>query len=1038
MTSDATTPTASEPSPQDHLPTEDQAAPTDRPQQTGASNPGGLPHWSPDDYPELVGDGAEKLASSAVAPVVAAGRGYRSVTPVNLRAEKSRLGLTPQNRQLSRLVGNTSALLIPWYRLGSRSSVRGSGVVPVGSWQAKPDPVNAEVHDDGRASKYEMLAGSQSVIDLHPCVPAEWITSPASALITEGVIKGDSALSAYLRHLGADESLLDSADVDQLRELLAAQPPDKRVLILSLVGVHNWRNNTEWVMLDVAGKPVWVAFDGDIHSNQQVWRAGSRLWEFLASSKKATPLLLDLGKVSTEQTGKVGIDDYLAKLGTWDDLPGLLSPQLPPAPIPELLDIAPGSWFFDDEARVTKSYEETDTGLKLTVERHYIGRVASVMKRRFVSSKELETGVLNPNASYRSVSAVIEVSWFDRFGDGRAHSAMVTGPPEILSTHPSDWARMKNVDVPPEIQRLDDWPPCSNRSDVNKWLAAAKRYRADETVNSVAWENMGWVPSSVDTSELPVFIVGEQVYGVDGLQEGDERKAVPGLAEAGLEVSEDFGVVWPDSASGAAEAITTVIGAYATAWKDRRITAAVLSTALRPIFPAPCQTPLVLFGPSRGGKSWTAATVMAFWGARPKVWTHKHLPGSAGDTKAAIEDAKARTLIWVADDLPPSLDAGTAAREEDKVGAALRNSFNFQSRGRMTSEMRRQQSLSPRAQFIVTTENDFSVFSVRDRFVGIDIRNALAGKQATDLIEALNADPSQPMPTTSGGVLQMYMDLIAQLGWGEARERILKTSNEVMGFAFDERARARKLDPGEGSMSRHRETCQELGMGLVLLHAASEHFECPVEVQDAILQLISDFADLVVESFLRQESTSPHRNLLQAIRSCLRANGVHVAASGDGGLPISASDRRAAELAGDFGADVTTERAIGILNQDLGWSLPAKGSKEAPRAGGKRIGVVVRRSGDPEAELVVLLDPYTALKEARSQFPGLVPAGIKEKEVFSAMWDEEGIVSHSWARRRPADYVVRVGSTRGVPIRLAALLDIEPVPEAAEATGSDE
>ena len=65
------------------------------------------------------GIGAEKLSASAVAPLVAAARGYESVTPAGLKDAATRLRVGALNgragMQFKSIVGQNGALMLPWH-----------------------------------------------------------------------------------------------------------------------------------------------------------------------------------------------------------------------------------------------------------------------------------------------------------------------------------------------------------------------------------------------------------------------------------------------------------------------------------------------------------------------------------------------------------------------------------------------------------------------------------------------------------------------------------------------------------------------------------------------------------------------------------------------------------------------------------------------------------------------------------------------------------------------------------------------------------
>src|SRR5699024_11425526 len=95
------------------------------PTYTTASAP--LPTFDASEFITLDGGhGAGKLAASAVAPLVAAARGYATVTPENLPEAVRGYRLGSMNsaaaRQLKNDVGDGDAMMMPWFASGAEDS----------------------------------------------------------------------------------------------------------------------------------------------------------------------------------------------------------------------------------------------------------------------------------------------------------------------------------------------------------------------------------------------------------------------------------------------------------------------------------------------------------------------------------------------------------------------------------------------------------------------------------------------------------------------------------------------------------------------------------------------------------------------------------------------------------------------------------------------------------------------------------------------------------------------------------------------------
>ena len=291
---------------------------------TTAPDGGPAALWTPAAYRHVAADGvgAEKLSTSAVAPLVAAARGCESVTPAGLKDAAARLRVGALNgragAQFKAIVGQNGALMLPWHcPATARRSVTGRRPMPTVAQFRPVDPRTDP--DTGRVVKYEFLAGSPTTLDVHPATPTDWLDHTPTAVITEGVLKGDAVLTGLLRGNGVPDTDLEfdgtGDPIERLRRLLLALPPGTHQLVVSLIGVTGWHQHPDWAQLDLAGRTVLIGFDGDVRSNRNVWVQADKLWRHLTAAG-ATPALLDIaGDLPTPGGAPVGLDDYLAGVG---------------------------------------------------------------------------------------------------------------------------------------------------------------------------------------------------------------------------------------------------------------------------------------------------------------------------------------------------------------------------------------------------------------------------------------------------------------------------------------------------------------------------------------------------------------------------------------------------------------------------------------------------------------------------------------------------------------------------------------------------
>jgi hypothetical protein len=134
------------------------------------------------------------------------------------------------------------ALEMPLYSLGR----------DLANHQIRPD--EPRLDENGKPIKYETPAGSNNVLDCHPC-NAEKLMDPREPLwITEGSKKADSGASRGL-------------------------------VVISLPGVWGWMQDKaphpDWSRIPLANRTVYLCFDADVVEKENVQKALSSLCEFL-------------------------------------------------------------------------------------------------------------------------------------------------------------------------------------------------------------------------------------------------------------------------------------------------------------------------------------------------------------------------------------------------------------------------------------------------------------------------------------------------------------------------------------------------------------------------------------------------------------------------------------------------------------------------------------------------------------------------------------------------------------------------------------
>lgn len=163
-------------------------------------------------------------------------------------------------------------------------------VIPI--WGVTGEKVSNQIRPDkprrlrGKAVKYETPAGTKLIIDVHPIAREKVLSATEPLFITEGVRKGDSAVSRGLA-------------------------------CVALMGVDGWTKDEKfWQSVPLQQRLVYIVFDSDISINPKVFGAARRLYRFL-EEKGARPHILML---PANGECKVGLDDYFVAGGTVEGL----------------------------------------------------------------------------------------------------------------------------------------------------------------------------------------------------------------------------------------------------------------------------------------------------------------------------------------------------------------------------------------------------------------------------------------------------------------------------------------------------------------------------------------------------------------------------------------------------------------------------------------------------------------------------------------------------------------------------------------------
>ncbi|MGK3708775.1 hypothetical protein [Arthrobacter sp. IK3] len=991
-----------------------------------------LPSWVAEDYhSHIEGSGAEKLADSGVAPLVAAARGYKRIDHTNFAAEIKTMGVKGSTDQGRRWKNNfakpgSDAMQMPWYSIASLQIAERlqKPLIPL-TYQIRPE--FPSLNKSGKPMKYEFVKDALTPLDLHPATPVSWIDTTPVVMFAEGMLKGDAALSAYLHHHGASWDELKSEGVTDpvaaLRTLMERIPEDDRVLIISIAGIHNAHQHPmDWREIALKDRIGWIAFDADLSVNPHVHAAAQKLFHQLDEKSRMSQVLFLNPEINSGDGGemaKAGVDDYLAKVGGWNDLIAQLTPNMPAAP-PRNEEERPGNWRVSKNGLSVEECVAVNDGPGGALSRydwrtvvHLGGRILSRESVRQPTDQELRTGLFNPKVQPSDVEdcqVEVEVSWAGP--GGTEQSAVVAGPEHILSYMPADWHRQGAV-IPWELQRHPLWPPRAQKGEA--WVTAMKAHRPDETVLKTKWMQMGWVP--VEGGD-PVYLIGDQVIG-----DADLSTAVCGVDDRKVPVAQHYGV--GDLVDGdyddegyrqlVREDFQKVIDTYVTsnAWTEDATAALVLAVALRPTIPLRPRASIYLWGPKGKGKSWTAQCMMYFWARKKTDWLDK-LPGQAKDTAAAIENALAYTPIWVIDDMAPSSVKRQAEQEDAKLSDMTRAIFNNAGKGRMNADMTARKTNKPMTQLIMTAENELTTPSAKERlipvFIGPGKLNPL--KTPTDQINKMARNEGVQARFTSHVLRYIRRSAIGtQGGWEnymtgleEKRIQVQNTAGTIM----------KKLGAASGSLERTTSLAADVLLTFEILKQLAQELDMGREMVRlfSVHELGGEIIKLVNEAHAHNQQAAPGISLVRALSALLASGSAHV---------ISGDDPNRPPIEG-------TDSGESLANSGLGW---VGGSSDGTmRPGGVNIGTVITATDpDGHSRKIILFDVHTAFNKAQAAYPTLIPYGQGTGSAWSSVWDE-GLAAGYISRSRHSTGALlttarrAVGSRRisGVPIEVDTIL----------------
>lgn len=981
--------------------------------------------WDIGDYDPITGDGAGKLARSAVAPLIAYAQGLSSVTGETVKAFLDANGIDGRSgRPITTAVAGGDALAMPWHTprdvahyWNDREHRVAKGLPPgvpaVISMQVKPNPSSLRLDRKGKPQgKYLLLADTRCVLAVHPATPPAWLAqTPPTVWIAEGLLKALSLTTALLVEAGVDpddlrlipgESVPDA--MVRLRAIMEGIDPASGFLVVALVGVGNWHQNPEWTTIDTRGRNVVVAVDGDVETNPAVARQAAQLNQFhTTGSRSASVRLVRLGMTAGYQP-RDGIDDVLARGVPVADILATATAEFPPLNPPGV----DGRWRMNPQTLTCQRFEKTEDGSGSWVDAYpYVARVVEVTHARFVSDSEWATGALTDDGQSTPPQSNVQVE-FEWTVDGVVRRQTMTGNQNMLWVTPDRWPTSQVGVIMPTRPVGPD--PLAFPPSHKEFLGAMLGYRSGETVHRPLWEQMGWVP----TEGEPMFVMGEVAAGADGEIALDRQ--VLAIDDSVMAGWRGFGFLVPDSDEEARMAVRGVFDAYVAddpadaVWTDVRHTAIVLAAALRPVVPIRCQSPIYLTGGTNLGKSYTSFAIMAFWQPRPGVWSPNRLPGSAKDTAAATEMLVARSPIWVTDDVSPNgHDPQAQRRMEGTIDDLIRAVSNGVGKRRATPTMGSARVYKPIALLVVNAEQPTDQASILNRVVHVQVAPGFLNpsRVPTDRLDRVSHNEGL-QPLVTGYAVRWMARRIAAMGWAgnltDWTERKNLHSATIAGHTSS-----------AGGSQRTSGVMGDLLLGLELWDFIIAELGLRDELGPRLSRLYEAFDKVTEDSLDDARSLSLGARFLDGLRSVLAAHQGHVGVLGGGEQPVPVDD-------------TPWGRNAGALNDLLGWSIDSNG----PRPGGDRIGTLIWHS-DGEQRIPYVMFDQLAAHRVVTTYSQPDMKGNRPRAIWEAI-HREGIAATHWApkptgsRSIPVLQRVMVGgvSVSGVAVPLDRLVGFDP------------
>lgn len=259
-----------------------------------------------------------------------------------------------------------------------------------------------------------------------------------------------------------------------------------------------------------------------------------------------------------------------------------------------------------------------------------------------------------------------------------------------------------------------------------------------------------------------------------------------------------------------------------------------------------------------------------------------------------MENAVARTAIWVIDDLAPSAVKRQAEQEDAKLADVTRAIFNNAGKLRMNADMTSKKANKPMTQLILTAENELSTPSAKERLIPLYIGPGKLNKDKapTDALNDIARNHGTPARFTAQVIHYIrYAATTHAGGWAgyvtsmeAARSRLKEQISGLM----------KKVGAASGSLERTSTLAADVMLTFYLLENLARELDMGAEFAKQFrvnAEMSMSVIQLVTNAHVDNQNQAPGISLLKALSALLSSGQAHVISGDDPSSPRSKAPR---------------------------------------------------------------------------------------------------------------------------------------------------